>query len=52
MPLNPMGGLAAALTSILWRVFATIGPRLGPRLSIGTLQLSTRFVFPFSSLAS
>ena len=48
MPLNPMEDLPATLISILWRVFAAIGARLGPAFVDWNLAIiDTLLVFPF-----
>ena len=48
VPPNPMEDLPAMLLSILWRVFAAIGPRLGPAFVDWNLAIiDALLVFPF-----
>ena len=45
---KPMEGLPATLISILWRLIAAIGPRLGPAFVDWNLAIiDTLLVFPF-----
>ena len=48
MPPNPMEDLPATLISILWRMFAAIGPCLGPTFVDWNFAIiDTLLIFPF-----